>query len=643
MAFSCVFYDILFPDGEPLGLIIERHRLTYTVHGRTQTIDCCAVVSSFTSSEVAEGDILININEFPLLNNPALLNAGRDHFEIISKMINEARPPRRIRFLRREAMDGEVVLSDTTVVSLRPDEASLIYDEVQQKEHEERLRVREREKLAAIEREKQRVEEEERRHAEAVERKRREDLELKIIRERQRLEYEEQERRFYEDHPATANLYEIAFPVDQRSFGLTVTARRLTYVKESRKRRTIDCCAVTHSELTAQVKPGDIIIKVNDLPLVSDRTAPTTTEAEQQAYFTSVMQRLQDAPVPRTLMLLRPVLSATFPGTDLATPGLSDQLLLYLSRSEEATIFETPTDRTDRLAREAGGLRSRSESNASVPVPLAGMMMSPSTPPRRALPSANLPTFDSLLGSSLIGPGAGAGAGLRGVLHSSLSPMSTGTYMTEEEEIAKRAEERILQLKRQMGLLPAAPPAATPSSSYGGAAGSLGGLSEEEEIQRRVEDEVRRRFEAELKVIDADHLLRPAAGGGPSASASTRAGESAEEEIQRVADAMVKKRVEEEMRRVQDDRVRVATITYICCIPPVLTRVGMLLPPPGGPPLQARQMEEEVRRRVSEEAKRLEAQQRRELEHKMREIEEYKKAVVEVRSQENPCARRAGP
>ena len=255
---STTFFDVLFPDGEPLGLIIERHRLTYTVHGRTQTIDCCAVVSSFTSPEVAEGDILININEFPLLNNPALLNAGRDHFQIISKMINEARPPRRIRFLRREALDGDgeaAVLSDTTVATLRPDEAPLIYDEVQQKEHEERLRVREREKQAAIEREKQRVEEEERRQAEIMERKRRDELELKIIKERQLLEYEEQERRFYEDHPATANLYEISFPVDRRSFGLTVTARRLTYVKESRKRKSIDCCAVTHSELTTQVRP----------------------------------------------------------------------------------------------------------------------------------------------------------------------------------------------------------------------------------------------------------------------------------------------------------------------------------------------------------------------------------------------------
>ena len=446
-----------------MGLIIEKHKLTYTVSGRTQTIDCCAVVSSFTSTEVNEGDVLININEFPLLNNPSLMNSGRDHFEIISKMINEARPPRRIRFLRREMMDGsETILGDTTVVSLRPEEAALLYDEVQEREFEEKVRIREREKQLAIEREKQRVEEEERRQSEIMERKRREELERNIIKQRERHEYEAQERQFYEEHPANANLYEISFPVDQRSLGLSVVARKLTYIKESRKRKTIDCCVVTQSELTSQVKSGDIIVKINDMPLVSDRAKLSADGEEQTVYFTRVMQHLKEAPSPRTLMLLRPILSASFPGADLATPGLSDQLLICLSRSEENTIFESPNDRNERQAREASSgpqTRSRSESGAST-MSLAShkgyppMYQPSSTPlynPMPPLPPPlssyeNTPPRNGSRYGATSTPSINDSMMMGNVPYNVSSPMTGGTYLTEEEEIARLAEERIMQV-----------------------------------------------------------------------------------------------------------------------------------------------------------------------------------------------------
>ena len=62
-------------------------------------------------------------------------------------------------------------------------------------------------------------------------------------------------------------------------------------------------------------------------------------------------------------------------------------------------------------------------------------------------------------------------------------------------------------------------------------------LSEEEEIQRRVAEEVSKRFEEELRLLEHGRNRR--------LSAETTSVETSEEEIRRIADEMVKKRLDE--------------------------------------------------------------------------------------------------
>ena len=68
-------------------------------------------------------------------------------------------------------------------------------------------------------------------------------------------------------------------------------------------------------------------------------------------------------------------------------------------------------------------------------------------------------------------------------------------------------------------------------------------LNEEEEIQRRVAEEVSKRFEEELRLLEHGRNRRM--------SAETVSVETSEEEIRRIADELVKKRLDEGSKHVR--------------------------------------------------------------------------------------------
>ena len=285
------FFDAEF-EGPLDDIMFEGHKLCYTVNGRTQTVECLAVVSSGLVVEgdaenaLEPGDLFVSVNGEPLIN----LICPRGHTEfmqLVHRILDEqsAGGSRVIRFLRPQVpsvttnAEGIDILSNITLLTLRQEEASLIFDEVKQREYVEKKMTREFERQQANEQR-------------AMERKAQEEIklmkaegiilelraEVSKLREMEKNLHEMQmvvdverkrvsalEANFYGDYIAKSSLHEVKYPDYQQALGLTIVPMKMTFVLEEKEGQTLllDVCVVTNSVHCADVQIGSMTHPTN--------------------------------------------------------------------------------------------------------------------------------------------------------------------------------------------------------------------------------------------------------------------------------------------------------------------------------------------------------------------------------------------
>ena len=364
---TATFYDAEF-DG-PLDLVFEAHRLCYTVNGRTQTIDCLAVLDASAivaegeaESAVQTGDIFVSVNGEPMIN----ISLQRGKTEFIDEAMRildeqENRGSRVIRFLRPAVpnvvmnADGIDILADVTILTLRQEEASLIFDEIKQREYVEKKMAREFERQQANEqRARERAVQQEALLAKAEIQKQEIRAEVIKLRELEKKFHEMQyavdserkrvtvmESNFYAEHIAHCSLHEVKYPDYQQALGLTIVPMKVTLVNEESEDKTtlVDCCIVTNSIHTSEVEVGDIVVQINGIPLVNNKMAPSRSDDEVRVFHERVLDTIAIARRPRTLLVLRPAgpASEAFKMTMSLT-----MFYVYLSAEQEKAIFSTP-------------------------------------------------------------------------------------------------------------------------------------------------------------------------------------------------------------------------------------------------------------------------------------------------------------
>jgi hypothetical protein len=101
--FTASTYSIVFPGREPIGLSLAPINVTYTdAAGRLFTIDCCMVLSSALTDDMQVGDILMSVNNTPLLMNRSntFQTSSDEHFKSVMDAVTKASVPRTIRYYR---------------------------------------------------------------------------------------------------------------------------------------------------------------------------------------------------------------------------------------------------------------------------------------------------------------------------------------------------------------------------------------------------------------------------------------------------------------------------------------------------------------------------------------------------------------
>ena len=69
---------------------------------------------------------------------------------------------------------------------------------------------------------------------------------------------------------AKALFFEVTFPLDRASVGLNLDAEQVEYHRElTNEQRLFNCAKVVESSVSAQVRPGDLVVKLNGQPLVN--------------------------------------------------------------------------------------------------------------------------------------------------------------------------------------------------------------------------------------------------------------------------------------------------------------------------------------------------------------------------------------
>ena len=278
------FFDAEF-EGPLDDIMFEGHKLCYTVNGRTQTVECLAVVSSGVVVEgddensLEPGDLCVSVNGEPLIN--LVYQRGHvDFMDLVHRILDEqgASGSRVIRFLRPRIpsvttnAEGIDILSNITLLTLRQEEASLIFDEVKQREYVEKKMNREFERQQANEqRELERKAQEEIKLMKAEGIKQELRVEVSKLRELEKNLHEMQmvvdlerkrvsalEANFYGDYIAKSSLHEVKYPDYQQALGLTIVPMKMTFVLEEKEGQSIllDICVVTNSVHSSEVEIG---------------------------------------------------------------------------------------------------------------------------------------------------------------------------------------------------------------------------------------------------------------------------------------------------------------------------------------------------------------------------------------------------
>lgn len=123
---SVQFISIKVEAGEPLGIRLETHKISYAIGRRIVTTPCC-IVTEITSASLAEihmGDIIISSNNRPLINNKINKTQIEDVLQILSGQLFVARS---VIFLRSLSTLNNSS-SQITHVTLTNEDCEMIYD-----------------------------------------------------------------------------------------------------------------------------------------------------------------------------------------------------------------------------------------------------------------------------------------------------------------------------------------------------------------------------------------------------------------------------------------------------------------------------------------------------------------------------------
>lgn len=365
---SISFFEVDFDGRESFGLLLQKHKLAYSVEsGRKTTIDCVMVTCSTIATDVKEGDILVRVNDTRLINNH--FNPP-GHFESCRKSLDDAKKSvATVQFLRTSATHESLLdNSDITFVNFTKAEGSMIYYEDKEKEVIEMNKKKERERIFAIEKEIERTRMMEQSEAERklIEFQRARDMEYReidrvrsvedakkrsiedaersriqeetrrleshaaiVMADRSRKLAEEQDRLRFELVPSLTFIFQHLFQ-GESSLGLEIVTRQVKCTLASGEKISIDCCVITDSALTPKVLAGDIITKINGHHIAvrskrADGVAPD--------FLGTSLEIIRTATSPRMLEFMRPA------GSTAACPaGLNPHLIIRLSPAEEAYL-----------------------------------------------------------------------------------------------------------------------------------------------------------------------------------------------------------------------------------------------------------------------------------------------------------------
>lgn len=359
---SISFFEVDFDGRESFGLLLQKHKLAYSVEsGGKTTIDCAMVTCSTIATNVKEGDILVRVNDTRLINNH--FNPP-GHYESCLKSLDDAKKSvATVQFLRTSATHLDN--SDITFVNFTKAQGSMIYYEDKEKEVIEMNKKKERERIFAIEKEIERtrlmeqseaekklmefqrardmeyreidrvrsVEDAKKRSIEDAERtriqeetRRLESHAAIVMAERSRKLAEEQDRLRFELVPSLTHIFQHLF--HESSLGLEIVTRQVKCTLASGEKISIDCCVITDSALTPKVLAGDIITKING-HLIAVRSKRADGVAPD--FLGTSLEVIRTATSPRMLEFMRPA------GSTPACPaGLNPHLIIRLSPAEEA-------------------------------------------------------------------------------------------------------------------------------------------------------------------------------------------------------------------------------------------------------------------------------------------------------------------
>jgi len=132
---------------------------------------------------------------------------------------------------------------------------------------------------------------------------------------------------------ATATFFNVEFPPDSLSVGLNLECVLVEYVRATTgEMRAFDCPHVMSSTVSAEVRPGDLLVKVNGQVTVRGNEARSPSR-DQQGLLNNVAGMVASAVRPKTLTFLRPRLVRPSVRFDTTPPTLS------LTAADERRIF----------------------------------------------------------------------------------------------------------------------------------------------------------------------------------------------------------------------------------------------------------------------------------------------------------------
>lgn len=96
-------FDTLFPDNQPMGLLLIPHTVLFTnPEGDVKSVCCCMVSSSALTTDIEQGDIAVSINSLPLMALASSRVSVDSNFDAAKRIIHSTSISRTVRFFRAE-------------------------------------------------------------------------------------------------------------------------------------------------------------------------------------------------------------------------------------------------------------------------------------------------------------------------------------------------------------------------------------------------------------------------------------------------------------------------------------------------------------------------------------------------------------